>query len=131
LPVLFVDLPTAVRIARQGGLRSGAVSRATLRVWAPPGAPPVAAWTIGNLGTVNAATGEIITFDVTGYVASYNAAWQRAAAALEALIRRTQPRPESDVYKDPWSQVFTNYCYGVSVPTGGKVEGIFPGVTCQ
>jgi hypothetical protein len=80
---------------------------------------------------VNAVTGEIITFDVTGYVASYNADWQRAAAALEALARRTQPRRGTDVYNDPWAQVFTNYCYGVSVPTGGKVEGIFPGVTCQ
>jgi hypothetical protein len=130
LPILFVDLPEAVRAARQGGLSSGPVPRANLRVWAPSGAPPIVAWMIGNR-TVNAATGEIIPFDVTGYVASYNAAWQRAAAALEALIRRTQPRPGTDVYGDPWSQVFTNYCYGVSVPTGGKVEGIFPGVTCQ
>jgi hypothetical protein len=130
LPVLFIDLPDVVRIARQNGLRSGPVSRAGLRVWAPSGAPPVAAWRIVNR-TVNAATGDIITFDVTGYVASYNAAWQRAATGLEALVRRTQPRRGTDVYDDPWAQVSTNYCYGVSVPTGGKVEGIFPGVTCQ
>jgi len=129
LPVLFVDLPDAIRIARQNGLAGGPVSRAGLRVWAPSGAPAVAAWMIGNR-TVNAAAGEIITFDVTGYVASYNAAWQRAATALEALVRRTQPRRGIDVYDDPWAQVFTNYCYGVSVPTGGKVE-VFPGVTCQ
>lgn len=130
LPVLFVDLPEAVRAARQGGLGSGPVSRANLRVWTPSGAPPVVAWMIGNR-TVNAATGDIIPFDVTGYVASYNAAWQRASAALEALIRRTQPGPGTDVYSDPWSQVITHYCYGVSVPTGGKVEGLFPGVICQ
>lgn len=129
LPVLFLDLPEAVRVARQSGLSSGPVSRATLRVWAPPGAPPIVAWMIGNR-TVNAATGDIIPFDVTGYVASYNAAWQRASAALEALIRRTQPRPNADPYSDPWSQVFTDYCYGRSVPTGGQVEP-FPGVVCR
>jgi hypothetical protein len=38
--------------------------------------------------TVNAATGEIIDFDVTGYIAAYNAQWKRAAEGLRALSSR-------------------------------------------
>ena len=64
LPPVFVDLPVAVRIARQNGMQ-GPVNRAHLNIWSPGGAPPVLAWLVGDK-TVNGATGEIIDFDVTG-----------------------------------------------------------------
>jgi len=85
LPPVFVDLPAAVRIARDNGM-SGAINRADLRIWSPPGAPPVLAWMVGNK-TINGATGEIIDYDVTGYIASYNAQWERAARGLRMLMR--------------------------------------------
>jgi hypothetical protein len=81
----FVDLPEAVRIARANGAKTQ-IDRASLRVWSPNGAPPILAWMVGNK-TVNGATGEIIDFDVTGYVQSYNAQWERAAKGLRALMR--------------------------------------------
>jgi hypothetical protein len=88
LPPVFVDLPAAVRIARKNAMK-GAVSRARLDIWSPSGAPPVLAWMIGDK-TVNGATGEIIDYDVTGYIARYNAQWQHAAKGLLALMRAAQ-----------------------------------------
>jgi len=85
LPPVFVDLPAAVRIARENGMK-GPVSRADLNIWSPSGAPPVLAWMVGDK-TVNGVTGEIIDYDVTGYIASYNAQWERAAKSLRALLR--------------------------------------------
>jgi hypothetical protein len=85
LPPVFVDLPAAVRIARKNGMKD-AVSRARLDIWSPSGAPPVLAWMIGDK-TVNGATGEIIDYDVTGYIARYNAQWQHATKGLLALMR--------------------------------------------
>jgi hypothetical protein len=90
LPAVFVDLPVAARIAGQNGMKTP-IGRAILQVYAPSGAPPVLAWRVGPNGggngrTVNGATGEIITFDVTGYIASYNQQWQKAARALRALL---------------------------------------------
>jgi hypothetical protein len=85
LPPVFVDLPAAVRIARKHGM-TGTANGASLRVWSPSGAPPVLAWMVGNK-TVNGATGEIIDYDVTGYIASYNAQWERAARGLRMLMR--------------------------------------------
>jgi hypothetical protein len=40
--------------------------------------------------TINGATGEIIDFDVTGYIKSYNTQWVRAAKGLRALMRSAQ-----------------------------------------
>jgi hypothetical protein len=37
--------------------------------------------------TVNGATGEIIGYDVTGYIERYNAQWEHAAKGLRALMR--------------------------------------------
>jgi hypothetical protein len=85
LPPVFVDLPTAVRIARNSGMK-GLVNRARLDIWSPAGAPAVLAWMIGDK-TVNGATGEIIAYDVTGYIKSYNAQWEHAAKGLRALWR--------------------------------------------
>lgn len=87
LPILpaFVDLPTAARTAISNGVRTP-IDRASLRVWSPGRAPPVLAWMI-NDKTVNGSTGEIIDFDVTGYIESYNAQWEHAAKGLRALLR--------------------------------------------
>ena len=91
LPPRFLDLPTVVGIARKNGMQ-GPVNRANLRIWSPPGAPPVLAWMVGDK-TVNGATGEIIDFDVTGYLARYNAQWDRAAQGLRALMGSGQVAP--------------------------------------
>ena len=88
LPPVFVDLPAAIRIARADGMQ-GPVNRASLRIWSPGGAPPVLAWIVGDK-TVNGATGEIIGYDVTGYIESYNAQWEHAAQGLRALMRSAQ-----------------------------------------
>jgi hypothetical protein len=88
LAPVFVDLPVAVQIARNNGMK-GPVNRARLDIWSPSGAPPVLAWMIGDK-TINGATGEIIDYDVTGYIASYNAQWQHAAKGLRALMRAAQ-----------------------------------------
>jgi len=85
LPPVFVDLPAAVRIARDHGTK-GVIARANLRTWHPSGAPPVLAWMVGGI-TINGASGEVIDFDVTGYIASYNEQWARAARGLRALMR--------------------------------------------
>jgi hypothetical protein len=85
LPPVFVDLPAAVRIARENGMK-GPVGGADLRIWSPSGAPPVLAWMVGDK-TVNGVTGEIINYDVTGYITSYNAQWEHAARGLRALLR--------------------------------------------
>ena len=88
LPPVFVDLPAALRIARNNGMK-GLADRARLDIWNPSGAPPVLAWMIGDK-TVNGATGEMIDYDVTGYIARYNAQWQHAAKGLLALMRAAQ-----------------------------------------
>ncbi len=85
LPPVFVDLPVAVRIARANGMKA-TVDRADLRIWSPPGAPPVLAWMVGDK-TINGSNGEVIDYDVTGYIASYNAQWERAARSLRALMQ--------------------------------------------
>jgi hypothetical protein len=94
LPPVFVDLPAALRIARKNGMK-GPLGNASLRIYSPGGAPPVLAWMVqsssAGLGrTVNGATGEIIDYDVTGYIAAYNAQWERAAKGLRALMRNAR-----------------------------------------
>jgi hypothetical protein len=94
LPPVFVDLPAALRIARENGMK-GALESARLRIYSPSGAPPVLAWMVhsssaGRGRTVNGATGEIIDYDVTGYIAAYNAQWERAAKGLRALMRNAR-----------------------------------------
>jgi len=91
LPAVFVYLPVAARIAGQIGKKTH-IAQASLRVYSPRGAPPALAWIVhpygGDAGrTVNGATGEIITFDVTEYIASYTQQWQKTARALRAIIK--------------------------------------------
>lgn len=88
LPPVFVDLPAAVRSAREQGMKSP-VNRASLKIWSPSGAPAILAWMVGGK-TINGANGEIIDFDVTGYIASYNVQWERAARGLRALLQSTR-----------------------------------------
>jgi len=127
LPPVFVDLPVAVRIARQNGMQ-GPVNRAHLNIWSPGGAPPVLAWIVGDK-TVNGATGEIIDFDVTGYVKSYNAQWERAAKGLRALMRSAQGGSSNNwdgATVDPIAAAVEAYCLGKSSGT----EAIF-GAKCK
>ena len=99
LPPVFVDLPAAVRIAVANGAH-GPIDRASLRVWNPNGASPVLAWMVGSK-TVNGTTGELIDFDVTGYIAKYNAQWEHAAKGLRALLRATQRRSSGSGFPMP------------------------------
>jgi len=82
-----------------------------LNVWNPTGKTPVVAWRVGDR-TVNAVTGEIIRFDVSGYEERYNADWARASEGLRALFQRTQPKV------DPWEDHYDpyDYCTGQSDP---------------
>jgi hypothetical protein len=91
LPAVFVDLPAVARIARDNGMK-GPIGKASLRIYAPKGIAPVLAWMVhpaarGYGRTVNGATGEIIEYDVTGYIAAYNKQWEHAAKGLRALMR--------------------------------------------
>ena len=88
LPPVFVDLPTAVRIARNSGMK-GLVNRARLDIWSPAGAPAVLAWMIGDK-TVNGATGEIIAYDVTGYIKSYTRVGACCEGSARAVAKRTR-----------------------------------------
>ena len=92
LPPMFIDLPTAVRKARENGMQ-GTLGRARLAVHHPPGAPEILAWMIspssGEGRTVEGTSGAIIDFDVTGYIASYNAQWERRVS------RADQARPNA------------------------------------
>jgi hypothetical protein len=108
LPPLFIDLPAAASIARNNGATEP-IGGGSLRVWNPSGTAPVLAWMVGNK-TVNGITGEIIAFDVTGYIERYNADWKRASEALRAL---TQSMQSSKV--DPWEEKFDPYniCYSI------------------
>jgi hypothetical protein len=112
LPVVFVDLHEAVSIARKRGTQ-GAVDRARLQVWSPGGAPPVLAWMIRDK-TINGATGEIIDFDVTGYIKSYNAQWEHAAKGLRDLIRGVQPGATTGTLPllDPSAEAVRAWCIG-------------------
>jgi hypothetical protein len=90
VPPVFVDLPAVIERARRHGM-NGSLSRADLRVWNPTRTAPILAWTVrvGAAGqALNGANGEIIDFDVTGYIAAYNAQAERAARALRALLHR-------------------------------------------
>jgi hypothetical protein len=115
LPPVFVDLPTAARKAQENGM-AGPVARARLAVHSPPGAPEVLAWIVapsrGEGKTVDGTTGRIIDFDVTGYVAAYNAQWQEASTRLAGLLRRLRPAGASPSF-DFWSSG------GVPTSSGG------------
>jgi hypothetical protein len=105
LPPVFVDLPAAVREARENGME-GAVGRARLAVHHPPGAPEILAWSIspsaGEGRTVDGTTGAIIDFDVTGYIAAYNAQWEEAARRFRAMLRMLAPRSAGSSAVDLW-----------------------------
>jgi hypothetical protein len=108
LPPVFVDLPAATRIAREDGL-TGPVKRASLRVHSPGEAPSVLAWMLHTGGpdggrTVDGATGDLIDYDVTGYIAAYNAQWEKAAQGLRALMRSSRgPSSSSSDFEIPGS----------------------------
>lgn len=90
VPPVFVDLPAVLQRARGRGL-TGPLKRADLRVWNPTRTAPILAWSVlvGSKGqAVNGANGELIDFDLTGYIATYNAQAERAARALRALLHR-------------------------------------------
>lgn len=58
----------------------------------------------GGGRTLNGATGELIDYDVTGYVAEYNAQWERAAKGLRALFRSARThRSSSSTSSSGWS----------------------------
>ena len=81
--------------------------------------PPVLAWMVGDK-TVNGATGEIIDFDVTGYIKSYNAQWEHAAKGLRALMQSAQGGSSSSSsfnWADPYAAAVTAYCLGKSSGT--------------
>jgi hypothetical protein len=118
LPPLFIDLPAAASIARKNGTTES-IGGGSLMVWNPSGTTPVAAWMVGDK-TVNAITGEIIDFDVTGYIERYNADWKRASDALSALTRSLQ---SSKV--DPWEEKFDPYTYCNSI--GGSLPEMCKG----
>jgi hypothetical protein len=110
LPPLFVDLPTAVRIAREHGSQRE-VGRADLRIYNPSGQAPVLAWMVGGK-TVNGTDGAIIDFDVTGYIERYNAQWEQAAEGLRNLWQRQQGG------SDPWDKEFETFCVQTYSATG-------------
>jgi hypothetical protein len=123
LPPLFLDLPVAVRVAREdggnGGGRNGGSAR--LQVWNPTGNAPVVAWMVGDR-TVNGVTGEIIRFDVTGYEERYNADWTRASEGLRALFQHARSS-KVDSWGDTWSpydfcqgNTEAMMCQGIQVP---------------
>lgn len=93
LPPVFVDLPAAVRIAREQGMK-GPVNRASLMIWSPSGVPAILVWMVGDK-TINGASGEIIDYDVPGYVASYNEQWEQAARGLRAMMQSARGRASS------------------------------------
>jgi hypothetical protein len=105
LPPAFVDLPTAVRKAREDGMQ-GAVERARLAVHHPSGAPEILAWMIspsaGEGRTVDGTSGAIIDFDVTGYIAAYNAQWEEAARRFQGMLRMLAPRGSGSSPVDFW-----------------------------
>ena len=105
LPPLFIDLPTAVRKARENGMQ-GTLGRARLAVHHPPGAPDILAWMIspsaGEGRTVEGTSGAIIDFDVTGYIASYNAQWEEATRRLQGMLRMLAPQGSGSSPVDLW-----------------------------
>ena len=102
---MFIDLPTAVRKARENGMQ-GTVGRARLAVHHPPGAPEILAWMIspsaGEGRTVEGTSGGIIDFDVTGYIAAYNAQWEEAARRLQGMLRMLAPQGSGSSPVDLW-----------------------------
>lgn len=100
IPDGFLDLPQAWATARQHG-QPAPLGRADLRIYEPEGIGQVLAWSLssqrGHSGiNIDAATGEVLEGDLTGYVAAYNAQWQQAVAGLRKLFARPAPRPSYD-----------------------------------
>lgn len=116
LPPAFADLPTALRKARADGM-SGPLSRASIRYYSPGKAPSILAWMInptrGEGRTLDGSTGEVLRFDVTGYIAAYNAQWEEASRRLQALFRKSQHAVGGRTGGDFWPEP--------SVPDSGSV----------
>jgi hypothetical protein len=79
----FVDLLKAIEIAHRNGM-NGALKEALMLDWPQHGS----VWQIHGNGKMYqvAAAGEIVHGDVTGYVAQYNAQWNRAVAGLQKMF---------------------------------------------
>ena len=90
LPPNFMDLPQIIALAKDAGLR-GKLWRADARVYDGFGA----VWMLSTKAdgaSVSAETGAIIEEDVTGYIAQYNADWQRARELWRKARERARPR---------------------------------------
>ncbi len=102
IPDGFLDLPAVWSIARQHGLLPP-LDRAGLRIWRPQQGDPVLAWTLSSARgetrgiNLDAADGNKLDGDLSGYIATYNAQWQAAIAGLKRLFQ--QPRRSSS-YSD-------------------------------
>lgn len=93
LPPDFLDLPRIVADAKTAGVQ-GPLKRANLRLYDTYGA----VWglsTVAEGAWIDAASGERINEDVTGYIASYNAQWDRINAQWRAMFKGRAARPHS------------------------------------
>jgi hypothetical protein len=121
LPPDFVDLKPLLEAARKAGMR-GALRKAELRVW--KGAGPV--WRIFPHGprgvSFSALTGKRIEGDVTGYVAQYNADWNRAAKLWRKAMNRLGPNKEG--YRE-YCRSHTNFsgCELAGCKWAGAISG--------
>jgi hypothetical protein len=62
--------------------------------------------------------------DVTGYIAAYNAQWQRTAESLRMLWRSTR---QLQRVGRAMGKAAAAYCASISGPSGGQKEGMLPG----
>ena len=56
----------------------------------------------GEGRTVEGSLGGIIDFDVTGYIAAYNAQWEEAARRFQGMLRMLAPQGSGSSSADLW-----------------------------
>ena len=56
----------------------------------------------GEGRTVEGTSGAIIDFDVTGYIAAYNAQWEEAARRFQGMLRMLAPQGSGSSPVDLW-----------------------------
>ena len=96
LPPIFMDLPRIVEAAGTHGF-TGALKNADIRVYKGHGAAWMARFEGARTGaTFSATTGERIEGDVTGYIAQYEADWNRIGGLWHQMLG--QYRKEDDDY---------------------------------
>ena len=91
LPPDFLDLPRVIADAKESGVK-GPLKRASLRLYDTYGA----VWglsTVAEGAWIDAASGERIHDDVTGYIAAYNAQWDQINQQWRAMFRGHSARP--------------------------------------